>query len=928
MPVSGLTGVVAVAGAHSNSLALKRDGTVWAWGDNEHGQLGDGTTADRSTPVQVSVLTGVVAVAGGGSHSLAVKADGTAWAWGGNGSGQLGDGTTTDRSTPTPVRELLAVAAVAGGSAHSLALRSDGTVWAWGSNWYGQLGDGGSGDQTTAVQVRGITGVSAISAGPGHNLALKGDGTVWAWGYNLDGQLGPIAIARQATPARVTALSGVVRVAKGGSHSLALMVDGTIWAWGHNSAGQLGNGITTETILSIPAKVNALSGVVAVAAGSRHSLGLKPDGTVWTWQYGSTAPEQVSGLSGIVALAAGSWHSLAVKADGTAWAWGENEYGQLGDGTASNRETPVQVNGLGRVVAVAGGETHSLALIEGGTVWTWGAERWAPVEVSGLTDIVAISAGYWHSLAVKADGTVWTWERDSTTPVQVGRLSGVVAVAAGSSHNLVVKGDGTVWAWGGNENGQLGDGTTATRPTPMKVNGLVGFVAAATGYSHSLAVRGDGTVWAWGDNDAGELGDGTTTNRFAPLPVSGLTGVVAVDGHRSHNLALKRDGTVWTWGNRIGGLDVGSPVPVIPLGSPDLAITSTHAGPITVGEQGLYTLTIANLGAVATASPVTVTDTLPVGLNYISADGTGWSCSAADRTVTCTNPGPFNPGALSTITLTVNAAAPAWPGVTNFAAVSSASDPNVWNNTAGDPTLVLLGPVGVGAVVNAASFLGGPLAPGEIVTVFGAGIGWPDGISGSPNTRNVFENALGETRVLFDGVAGPVIFSRADQVTAIGPYALAGKRTTEVQIEYRGVKSSPQTLAVADSAPGIFTVSSTGSGQGAVLNENATFNSSSAPARRGSIIVLFATGEGQLSPPGVDGMIAAPPLPQPLLRVSVLIAGQEAEVRYAGCARGLVSGVQQVNARIPETVAPGPAVPVTLVVGEARSQPGVTVAIE
>ena len=201
--VLNLTNVVQVAsgGYYSypseHSLALKSDGTVWAWGYNIYGQLGDGTTGgpeNKSVPVQVLNLTGVVQVATGGIHSLAVKFDGTVWAWGWNGIGALGDGTTTDRNTPVQVSGITGVVQVAGGGSHSLALKSDGTVWAWGSNQYGQLGDGSypvSGAQSnTPVKVSGLTGVVQIaSEGLYHSLALKSDGSVWAWGWNQYNQL-------------------------------------------------------------------------------------------------------------------------------------------------------------------------------------------------------------------------------------------------------------------------------------------------------------------------------------------------------------------------------------------------------------------------------------------------------------------------------------------------------------------------------------------------------------------------------------------------------------------------------------------------------------------------------------------------------------------------------------------------------------------
>jgi len=299
-----ITTTPTVSTTNSHTMALKSDGTVWAWGYNGSGQLGDGSTTDRYTPVEVSGLSGVMDIAAGDSHSLALKSDGTVWAWGYNGSGQLGDGSTTDRYTPVEVSGLSGVMDIAAGDSHSLALKSDGTVWAWGHNRYGRLGDGTTTQRTTPIQVSDLSGVVAIAVGSRHSLALKSDGTVWAWGYNGSGQLGDGSTTDRYTPVEVSGLSGVMDIAAGDSHSLALKSDGTVWAWGQNEYGQLGDGTTTQR----------------------------------------TTPIQASDLSGVVVIAAGSGHSLAMQLDGTVWAWGINVYGERGNGTSFIQNTPLQVN--------------------------------------------------------------------------------------------------------------------------------------------------------------------------------------------------------------------------------------------------------------------------------------------------------------------------------------------------------------------------------------------------------------------------------------------------------------------------------------------------------------------------------------------------------------------------------------------------------
>ncbi|MEO5368135.1 MAG: Ig-like domain-containing protein, partial [Magnetococcus sp. WYHC-3] len=204
--VSGLTGVTAIAAGNIRTFALKSDGTVWAWGYNYSGDIGDGgAPGNRLTPVQVSGLTGVTAIAAGSYHSLALKSDGSVWAWSLNNCGQLGDGTTTQRTTPVQVSGLTnGVTAIAAGLYHSLALKSDGSVRAWGYNGYGQLGDGTTINRLTSVQVSGLTsGVTAITAGASHTLARKSDTTVWVWGYNAYGQLGDNTTTARTTPVQM-----------------------------------------------------------------------------------------------------------------------------------------------------------------------------------------------------------------------------------------------------------------------------------------------------------------------------------------------------------------------------------------------------------------------------------------------------------------------------------------------------------------------------------------------------------------------------------------------------------------------------------------------------------------------------------------------------------------------------------------------------
>ncbi len=228
-------------------------------------------------------------------------------------------------------------------------------------------------------------------------------------------------------------------------------------------------------------------------------------------------------------------------------------------------------------------------------------------------------------------------------------------------------------------------------------------------------------------------------------------------------------------------------------------------------------------------------------------------------------------------------------------------------------------------VVHAASFITGPVAPGQIVSVFGSGVGPSTAAGGRLDFAGGVDSFVGDTKVLFDGIPAPLVYVQGGQVNAIVPYSVAGRTTTQLEMEYLGVKSNPIALSVADAVPGIFTVAG-GIGQAAMLNENGSFNSPSSPATKGSIVTMFATGEGQTDPPGIDGMLSADPLPKPQLPVSLRIGGLTAEVLYAGAAPGF-AGLLQVNARVPNDVAAMDDVEVLLTIGSSTSQSGVTMAV-
>jgi alpha-tubulin suppressor-like RCC1 family protein len=330
----------------NHNLFLKSDGSLHAMGRNSIGQLGDGTTTQRTSPVQV-VSSGVTQIATGYSHSLFLKSDGSLWAMGSNDSGQLGDGTTTQRNSPVQV-VASGVTQIATGMSHSLFLKSDGSLHAMGQNDHGQLGDGTTTERNSPVQIVS-SGVTQISAGTYFSLFLKSDGSLHAMGMNSSGQLGDGTTTVRTSPVQVVA-SGVTQIATG-HHSLFVKSDGSLHAMGYNSSGQLGDGTTTHK--NTPVQIVS-SGVTQISAGAFHSLFLKTDGSLHAMgknSYGQLgdgtttnrkSPVQVV-ASGVTQIATGRDHSLFLKSDGSLHAMGQNTYGQLGDGSTTNRNSPVQI---------------------------------------------------------------------------------------------------------------------------------------------------------------------------------------------------------------------------------------------------------------------------------------------------------------------------------------------------------------------------------------------------------------------------------------------------------------------------------------------------------------------------------------------------------------------------------------------------------
>ena len=384
--VTATADVVGAASAASASVTpVVYVAPLWAWGQNNWGQLGDGTIIDRSSPVQVGSGTKWLNVSQGPALTIAKKTDGTLWAWGHNGDGRLGLGDTVSRSSPVQIGTGAGWSKIATAQGFASAIKTDGTLWSWGQNNWGQLGNGTIINKSSPVQISALTNWSKISAGAMHTHGMKKDGSLWSWGRNYEGQLGIngsltdlyLGIYQVGTGTTWLNVSGGYR------HSIATKSDGTLWTWGFNQYGALGGsggGI-------IPGRVGNGTTWLNVCALNYTGFATKTDGTLWAWGYNAGGqcgfgfidrdpngnaryiyePTQVGTGTNWSRIFGGSGHVFATKTDGTLWGWGTNTAGQLGDGTVIDKSGPVQIGALttwlNAVVSAGGGSTARITKI-------------------------------------------------------------------------------------------------------------------------------------------------------------------------------------------------------------------------------------------------------------------------------------------------------------------------------------------------------------------------------------------------------------------------------------------------------------------------------------------------------------------------------------------------------------------------------------
>ena len=490
---------------------------IWAWGDNSLGSVGNGTTLDQSTPVEISPED-FGQVDGIDATYCGIRTVGSLWCWGRNDLGQVGDGTTTDARVPVQVGTSTLWSQVAVGTAHGCAIRLDGTLWCWGSDHAGQLGNGpGVGDEPSPVQVGSATDWVTVAAGRNTTCGIRGGA-------------------------------------------------GNLWCWG-----------TFPQLLRPLPELQAQTGWTEVSAGSEgfqdEVCAIRAPGELWCGTGAPTSREDLS--TQWTAVDTGLDHHCGIR-DGEARCWGDNGYGQIGDGTTIDRLDPTVVAGGHEWSSISVGPTHTCGVRTNGRAMCWGQNDgrfgngtfpdWlTPVQIGTMTNWVDLSAGLDGTCGLRANGAAWC--TGSNFHGQRGDGSGVSSslsyrpvgfprnhkhAAAGRDFSCSVSTDGALWCWGANTLGQVGDGSTTNRLRPARVGDGYSWTRVESGDNHSCATRTDGSLWCWGANGSGQVGKGASGSpQLTPIQI-GTASWRRVSGGGDTSCGVQTAGSLWCWGSGFG----------------------------------------------------------------------------------------------------------------------------------------------------------------------------------------------------------------------------------------------------------------------------------------------------------------------------------------------------------------------------------------
>jgi alpha-tubulin suppressor-like RCC1 family protein len=584
--VTGGLKALQVSAGNGDTCAVTLTHTVECWGDNDYGELGDGTTSDSSTPRLVKGLTGVDQVAVGYFHTCALLSNGKVECWGSNPFGSLGNGTTADSDVPVYVTGVRDAISIAAGSDVSCAILTGDDLKCWGDNYVGQLGTGNFTDSLVPAQVSGLTsGVEEVSLGESYGCALieSPGATVVCWGnaegygslgngnYNEDDPF-PTTVFGLQTPPAGGGVTIPYQISAGTFHACVVLYSGKVLCWGAGDDGDLGDGTNLDVAIPTPTiglpepagSVNTVSAGVGTSCAVTSSFnadcwGIDTGNGSFASQL-SAVPVTSLPAGGVVQVSASNG-GCALTVQGALKCWGYNAFGAVGDGTTTNRSSPVDVKGMSSaVLQVSTNSLDTCDLVFNGGAFCWG----------------------WNKDGQLGDGTT----SDSHTPVAVKSLPVQLAqIGVGVEFSCALTFAGPVQCWGDNSVGELGDGSTKSSKIPVAVTGLTGVAEIAVGSDFGCALTSAGAVSCWGDNSYGELGDGTTTNSDVPVQVSGLTsGVLAISAGALAACATLQSGSVECWGdNGYGELGDGSaassltPVTVSSFSSDGFSISAGQA---------------------------------------------------------------------------------------------------------------------------------------------------------------------------------------------------------------------------------------------------------------------------------------------------------------------------------------------------------------
>ena len=560
-----------VSATLSHTVAIRNDGTLWAWGANSSGQLGQGDTINRSAPIQIGTSSWSV-VRAGNDASFAIRNDGALFGWGDNTNGILGQSNTTNLSSPVQIGTSSWTQISA--TQHILATTSTNKLFAWGPNTAGQLGDGTTTNRSDPVQI-GSSSWSLISAGYSFSMATLSGGVLYTWGLGSDGILGSGTTTSRSSPVAVGA-SSWSQINAGSSWASAVLGTGALFTWGAGVNGVLGSGATASR--SSPVQVGALT-TWGVLTGKTHALSVTTAGALFVWgtntagQLGDnttvvkSSPVTVASLTGITfdnvssptqigtsswtVVSAGDYFTNALRyIDGALFTWGLGTSGQLGSGLTTNRSSPVQVGTSSWLTVSSQGTSNTVAVTIAYTLFGWGTNNNGQV---GDNTTVNRSA----PVQLGAVGTAFMDIMKSPTVIS----SGIswTQISAGDSHAMAIRSDTTLWVWGKNDQGQLGGGTTVHRSSPVQI-GAGTWSAISAGNSISAAINTAGGLFTWGRGVEGQQGSAASASRSAPTQVgASLWSQIATGANSMMGVTVSN--VAFTWGqNNIGQLGLNDTV--------------------------------------------------------------------------------------------------------------------------------------------------------------------------------------------------------------------------------------------------------------------------------------------------------------------------------------------------------------------------------